>query len=155
MSIFKFNPRGQNFPSPMLELEKMRNHMETIYSALAGGIGQIKKNYTGVFPPVNLTEDDDNLYLMAELPGADPSKLEVSIKGDTLALRGEITRAEAADNLNYHRKERQSGNFRRNVSLPVKVAIDEINASFKQGILTVTMPKAAEAKPHQVNIKTD
>jgi HSP20 family protein len=140
---------------PFLELEKMRNHMETIYNALAGSVAQIRSNYTGVFPPVNLAEDDDHLYLTAELPGAAADKLEVSVKGETLSLRGEIPAAQVGAEVSYHRKERESGSFRRVLSLPAKVEVDRVEAAFKNGLLTVTIPKAADAKARQVAVKID
>lgn len=155
MSIFRFSPKANRMGLPFWELEKMRDHMETIYNALAGSVSQIRKNYTGVFPLVNLAEDDDKLYLTAELPGAAPDQLEVSVKGDTLILRGQILGAEAGEEVNFHRRERESGGFRRTLTLPVKVDVDNIDAGFRNGILTVTMPKAAEAKAHHISIKTE
>lgn len=155
MSLFKNPTRGGRFGSPFWELEKMRDHMETIYSALAGSVSQIRKNYTGVFPLVNLAEDDDNLYLTAELPAVALDKLEASVKGDTLTLRGQINPAENSEEISYHRKERESGSFHRTLTLPVKVDIDRVDAAYKNGILTVTMPKAAEAKAHQITIKAE
>lgn len=157
MSIFKFSPRGARFGAPFWELEKMRDHMESIYNALAGSVSQIRKNYTGVFPLVNLSEDDENLYLTAELPGAAKDKLEVSVKGDTLNLKGEVRQVDPEDGeeQTFHRRERESGSFRRTVDLPVKVNVDGVSAAFKNGILTVTMPKAAEAKAHQIEIKSE
>ncbi|MDR2934511.1 MAG: hypothetical protein LBV70_01305, partial [Candidatus Adiutrix sp.] len=70
MSVLRFTPRAGAMGLPFMELEKMRSHMETIYNALAGGVTRARSNYTGVFPPVNLAEDDERLYLTAELPGA-------------------------------------------------------------------------------------
>ncbi len=154
MSIFNFGPKGGRFGLPFWELEKMRDHMESIYGALAGNVSQIRKNF-GVFPLVNLAEDDESLYLTAELPGAAPDKLEVSVKGDTLNLRGQVGAAEAGEEVNFHRRERESGSFRRTVTLPVKVDADRVEAAFKNGILTVTMPKAAEAKAHHISVKTE
>jgi HSP20 family protein len=155
MSMFRFTPRAGVSGLPFMELEKMRSHMETIYNALTGGIAQFRGNYTGVFPPVNLAEDDDHLYLTAELPGAAADKLDVSVKGETLSLRGEIPAAQVGSEVNFHRRERESGSFRRVLTLPVKVEVDRIEAAFKNGLLTVTLPKAAEAKARQVTIKTD
>jgi len=156
MSLFRFPPRGGGgrYGLPFWELEKMRDHMESIYNTLTGSVSQIRKNF-GVFPLVNLSEDDDNLYLEAELPGVPADKLELSVKGDTLNLRGEVRSAEAAEDVNFHRRERESGSFRRTLTLPVKVDVDRIDAAFKNGVLTVTMPKAAEARAHQITVKTD
>lgn len=155
MSLFSFSPRVGRTGLPFWELEKMRDHMETIYNTLSGGVSQIRKNYTGVFPLVNLSEDDDYLYLTAELPGAAADQLEVSIKGDTLSLRGEVPAGQLGEEINYHRKERESGSFRRILALPVKVEVNSIDAAFKNGILILTLPKAAEAKARHVAIKTE
>lgn len=155
MSLFRFQPKGGRFGLPFWELEKMRDHMETIYNTLAGDVSQIRKNYTGVFPLVNLAEDDDNLYLTAELPGVASDSLEVSVKGDDLSLKGQVLTAQAGDEITYHRRERESGGFRRTLTLPVKVDVDHIEAAFKNGVLTVTLPKAAEARAHQISVKTE
>ncbi|MCL2029707.1 MAG: Hsp20/alpha crystallin family protein [Deltaproteobacteria bacterium] len=155
MSIFRFTPRAGVMGLPFLELEKMRNRMENIYNTLAGSVPHLRSNYTGVFPPVNLAEDDDHLYLTAELPGAAADKLEVSVKGETLSLKGEIAAGQAGSDVSYHRKERESGSFSRVLTLPAKVEVDRVEAAFKNGVLTVTIPKAAEAKARQVSIKTE
>jgi HSP20 family protein len=151
MAIFRL--RGPGLGSPFAELERMRNYMESAYSALANGVGQLRRNYTGVFPLVNLAEDEDRLFVTAELPGIDPESLELTIKGDTLALKGtKRTGVEGAE-VNYHRREREGGTFRRSLTLPVKVQADAVEAGFKNGILTVTLPKAAEARAHQITVK--
>lgn len=155
MSLFRFQSKGGRFGMPFWELEKMRDHMETIYNTLAGGVSQIRKNYTGVFPLVNLAEDDDHLYLTAELPGVAADSLEVSVKGDDLSLKGQVRAAQDGEELTYHRRERESGSFRRTLTLPLKIDVDHIDAVFKNGVLTVTMTKAAEAKAHHISVKTD
>ena len=161
MSIFNFQvPKGR-YGIPFRELDKMRNHMETIYNSLSGGVANIRKNL-GVFPLVNLAEDDSFIYLTAELPGASPDSLEVTVKGDTLSLKGQINSvqthkdesdADTTEEVSFHRKERESGIFRRVITLPLKVDADKVEANYKNGILTVTMPKAAESKSHIISVK--
>ena len=151
MAIIRWRP---NLGNPLAELDRMRNYMESAYSALANGVGQLRRNYTGVFPLVNLTEDEENLFLAAELPGVDPQSLDLSIKSDTLTLKGsKRTDVEGAE-VNYHRRERDGGSFRRSLALPVKVQSEAIEASFKNGVLTVKLPKAAEARAHQISVKS-
>ena len=129
--------------------------MENVYSTLANGVNNFRRNYTGVFPLVNLAEDDDSLYLTAELPGIDPQSLDLSVKNDTLTLKGsKRPETEEGKEVNYHRRERESGTFRRSLTLPVKIQTEAVGAKFKNGILTVTLPKAAEAKAHQISITT-
>ncbi|MDR1678087.1 MAG: Hsp20/alpha crystallin family protein [Deltaproteobacteria bacterium] len=152
MTIFGW--RGPGFPGKLLELERMRNYMENVYSSLSSGVNQIRRNYTGVFPLINLSEDDDNLYLTAELPGIDPQGLDLSVKNDTLTLKGAKKNDTEPSEVNFHRRERELGSFRRSITLPTKVQVEAVDAKFKNGILTVTLPKAAEAKAHQITITT-
>ena len=155
MSRFRFQPGDVRMGLPFRELEKMRNHMETIYNSLAGTVSsQLRKNF-GVFPLINLSEDDEHLYLTCELPGVAADKLEVAVQGDTLNLRGQVGSAEPEAEVNFHRRERERGIFRRTLTLPAKVDADRVEAAFKNGILTVTMPKAAEAKAHRISVKTE
>jgi HSP20 family protein len=128
--------------------------MENVYGTLASGVNHIRRNYTGVFPLVNLTEDDENLYLSAELPGIDPQSLDLSVKNDTLTLKGSTKVEAEPKEVNYHRRERDIGTFRRSLTLPAKIQTDAVEAKFKNGILNVTLPKAAEARAHQINITT-
>jgi HSP20 family protein len=151
MTIFRWRgPLG----NPFAEIERMRNYMESAYSALATGVNQLRRNYTGVFPLVNLAEDEENLYLTAELPGVDPGSLDLSIKSDTLTLKGsKRTEVEGAE-VNYHRRERDGGSFRRSLTLPVKIQAESVEAGFKNGVLTIRLPKAAEARAHQIAVKS-
>jgi HSP20 family protein len=128
--------------------------MENVYSALANGVNNIRRNYTGVFPLVHLAEDDDNLYLTAEVPGIDPQTLDLSVKNDTVTLKGAKKAEPEPKEVNYHRRERDIGFFRRSLNLPVKVQPEAVEAKYKNGILTVTLPKVAEAKAHQISITT-
>ncbi|MDR1873187.1 MAG: Hsp20/alpha crystallin family protein [Deltaproteobacteria bacterium] len=145
---------GRAFPIPVFwELEKMRGHMESVYNALTGGINQIRRNYTGVFPLVNILEEDENLFIVAELPGLAADQLDISVKGDTLTVKGEKAAEKAEGDINYHRREREFGSFSRSVTLPVKIKADEVGAVYKNGILTITLPKAAEARAHQVKVQ--
>ncbi|MDR0549685.1 MAG: Hsp20/alpha crystallin family protein [Deltaproteobacteria bacterium] len=146
---------GRNIGVPFWELEKMRGHMENVYNALAGGLSQFRKNYTGVFPLVNVLEDDQNLFVVAELPGIAADKLEIAVKGDTLTLKGAKTLDKAEEGVNYHRREREAGSFSRSLTLPIKIKADEVAAVFKNGVLTITLPKAAEARAHQIKVNAE
>jgi HSP20 family protein len=144
---------GRNIHVPFWELEKMRNHMENVYTALAGGINHLRRNYTGVFPLVNVLEDDQSLFVVAELPGFDAGTLDVSVKGDTLTLKGAKAAAQPEEGVNHHRREREAGSFSRSLTLPIKIKADEVSAAYKNGVLTVTLPKAAEARAHQISVQ--
>jgi HSP20 family protein len=126
-----------------------------MYDALSDGVETLRGGGSGVYPSLNLREDAENLYLSAELPGVAPEDIELSVQGDSLTLRGERRILEADKKLNYHRRERDAGYFRRVINLPVRVDSGQVQATVRNGLLMVTMPKAAEAKAHQITIKAE
>lgn len=108
-----------------------------------------------VFPPVNLWEDDNNLYVESELPGLALSDLELHVTGENqLSIKGERKRPESAQGT-WHRQERGFGSFARVVELPSLVDSSRVTAEFKNGVLLVTLPKRAEAKPRRIEVKTE
>ena len=109
----------------------------------------------GVYPPVNLYETEDGYVLTAEIPGVTTQTLDVSIEHSTVTLSGErkIT-VEAGNGTAIHRRERQSGTFRRGFELPSEIDIDAAKATHKNGVLTLNLPKSPVAKPRQVEIET-
>jgi len=109
----------------------------------------------GVFPLLNMYEDPDNLYVTAELPGVPAQDLELSVEKNNLTIRGERKIPEAGEKVNYHRREREAGIFRRVISLPSPVDSERVAAVSKNGVLTITLPKAAESKPRQIPISAD
>lgn len=105
------------------------------------------------YPLINLLEDKDKLYIEALTPGVDPQSLEVSVMQNRLTVTGEKSRiAGEVKPEAFHRSERASGKFVRSVELPVEVDETAIQAEYKNGLLLVTLPKAAKAKPKQINV---
>jgi HSP20 family protein len=104
------------------------------------------------FPPVNLYDAGDRYVLTAPAPGMAPNELELSITGETLTLRGERKRAEGVPDESYRRQERPMGRWTRTVTLPDRVEASQVNASYAQGVLTVTLPKAESARPRQIAV---
>jgi HSP20 family protein len=138
---------------PFSEMDRLRREMDKIVGTFAGrrGIGTA----AGVFPALNMSEDDHNLYIRAELPGVAPEDIEMTTKENNLILKGERKIAAEGEKVSYHRRERDAGKFRRIVSLPARVDSDKVTAVCKNGVLTVTLPKAAEAKPRQIKVKSE
>ena len=106
------------------------------------------------FPPVNVREDADGLQLTAELPGVRAEDVEIEFENNMLTIRGTKgeERTEGADNDRYHIWERRFGSFQRSFTLPRTVKAEDIDASFEAGILTVRLPKSAEAKSRKIAI---
>jgi HSP20 family protein len=134
------------------EMERMQRDMNRLFSGFMGrGVSPFRGD---VFPAVNVSEDADALYVRAELPGMLPEEIDISVEGDTVTLRGE-RKLKAAEHVNYHRRERESGRFRRIFTLPTRVNPEAVSASFKDGVLKITLPKAEEVKPKQIHIKSE
>ena len=117
----------------------------------------------GVYPPVNLHESEEGYVLTAELPGVAPENITVSIEGSTVTLAGERrieypvnqgTEGTPCESTAIHRRERQSGRFRRAFELPAELDLEHAKATHKHGVLTLTLPKSPAAKPRQIAIET-
>lgn len=104
------------------------------------------------FPAINLYDAGDRYVLSAQLPGMAPEDLDLTITGDTLTMKGERKRPEGVPDESYRRQERQFGRWTRTLSLPDRVDSSQVSASFSQGILTVTIPKAESAKPRHITV---
>lgn len=104
------------------------------------------------FPPINLYDAGDRYILTAQLPGVLAEDVDLSITGETLTVRGERKRPAGVPDENYRRQERQFGRWTRTVTLPDRVDSTQVAASFAQGILSVTIPKAESAKPRHISV---
>lgn len=103
-------------------------------------------------PPVDIFETDGEVVLKAELPGVKPDDVEVRVENNTLFLRGERRFEKEVNEENYHRVERSYGSFSRSFTLPSSIDSDKVKAEYKDGLLTLTMPKREEAKPKTIKI---
>ena len=104
-------------------------------------------------PQVYVYEDKDHLSIEAQLPGIDLNDVELSVKEQTLQLRGERKTETEKSKDGYHFREAQYGKFSRSFSLPNTVNPDEAKATYEKGVLTITMPKQEKAKPRTIQIE--
>lgn len=103
-------------------------------------------------PVLDVQEDKDNFRVRVELPGLKREDITVSIEDGTLVISGERKTETADEGTEVHRQERYYGKFSRALTLPSAVAADQVKAVYKDGILTVTLPKAEEAKPKTITV---
>ncbi len=145
---------------PLDEVEALRRQVERAFE----GFGRWDRPYTRfaflpgasarTYPLLNIGEDHDNIYVEALAPGLNPDTLEISVLDNTLRIAGEKPpisediRPEA-----FHRNERSAGKFVRTTALPVAVDSAKVAAEYKSGLLRLTLPKAEEAKPKQIEVK--
>ena len=108
----------------------------------------------GWFPAVDIHEDAERIVLRAELPGVGRDDIDVSVEDGTLTLRGEKKQEKQVESAGAFRQERYYGSFSRSFVLPATINADRINATYKDGILEVVLPKAEEAKPRRIKIDT-
>jgi len=102
---------------------------------------------------LDMYQTDNDVVVQASLPGFKPEEVEISITGDTLTLKGEHKEEKETKEEDYFFRERRYGSFNRTVTIPVGVKSEKAEATFENGVLTLTLPKAEEAKPKQIRIK--
>lgn len=138
--------------SSLSELERMKLEMNRLTDALFGRTSWQRRS-AGVFPAINLTEDTDNFYARAEIPGIAASDIDLQIVGKNLSISGERKIPSEGENVRYHRREREAGKFSRVIALPGDVNPEKINAKITNGVLTVTIAKSETAKPRQIKVQ--
>lgn len=106
-------------------------------------------------PSADITETEDGYMVHAELPGVGIEDVSISVLDNVLTITGERSQLNTDESKNYRHKENRYGSFKRSFSLPPKVVADSINAEFKDGLLTLTIPKPEEAKPREIPIEID
>ncbi len=132
------------------EFERTRQQMNELFGEVERR--PLRSFDAGVFPLINLTEDRDNYYVRAEMPGVKADELDIQATVNSLSISGERKIPSEGENVKYHRREREAGTFSRVVSLPGEVDMDKVEASHENGILTVMTPKAEAAKPKQIRV---
>ncbi len=108
----------------------------------------------GDYPPVNAYRHGDSLLFTVELPGINLDDLEITVKNDTLTLKGCRKLPEIPENASYRRQERGEGTFVRDFALPMRVEPDSVEAFYKDGILTIKAEKALAERPRKIAVKT-
>jgi HSP20 family protein len=106
-------------------------------------------------PSVDVSETKDNVVIKAEIPGMTKDDVKISIQDNVITLKGEKKQEKEEKDANYHRIERSYGSFCRSFTLPAAVKADKIKATYKDGILNVTLPKTEEVKPKEIPINVE
>lgn len=147
--------RWENW-EPFRDLESIQSDLNRLFGRTYGGergSGEAPGQVAWV-PPLDILETQDGLVVHVELPGIEPASVEVSVEDSTLSIRGERRFYENVGEEAVHRVERRYGTFGRSLTLPSSCDPNRIEASFDKGVLTISIPKAEEAKPKKINIKT-
>lgn len=154
MAIMRWQRPEMNVWSPFRHLSVLRDEIDRLFDSPLNELTSNSQQFlSGWLPTIDLFDDRDHLVLKAEIPGMKKEDIDISLHGDVLTLSGERKEEEVFDKAETYRSERFLGRFQRTVTLPVGVDANKVQASYKDGILTVTLPKAEEAKPKQIEVK--
>jgi HSP20 family protein len=138
--------------TPFRDFERMRREMDRFWDSFFD-IGVTRPGAEGDwFPSLDVAETKNDIVVKAEIPGLDPKDLDISLSDGLLTIKGEKKQEKEE---NYHFIERSYGAFSRSIRLPREVQSDKISASYKNGVLKVTLPKSEEAKKKEVKIKVN
>ena len=133
------------YGEPFREVQRVREEIDRL-------VDQAWRPRPTEFPPVNVWSNEDAVWLTAELPGFNSEDLDISIVQNTLTLRGRRMKPEGQENETWHRRERWFGPFVRSFELPFAVNPDHIEAEFKNGVLTIRLPRLETDKPKQITV---
>jgi len=141
MTLIRWNAR------PSRELARVHNEFDRLFGDLVGA------DRTATFlPPIDLEETTEGFVLRADLPGLTQKDVSVRLAGDTLFITGE-RKQETNEKATAHRRERVVGRFERSLTLGTRVRADQVEASFRDGVLEVRIPKADEARVREIEVK--
>jgi HSP20 family protein len=138
---------------PIRELDSLQGDMNRLFDRFFEGRAANGTARRWI-PAMDLVETDDRLVLRGDLPGMSEDDIDIEIKDSVLTVSGERKAESEEKGEGYHRVERAFGSFSRSLTLPQGVDADQVKAEFDKGVLEVTIPKPAEAKPTRVQIGT-
>jgi len=129
------------------EMERLRREMDGLFSNYE------RESGASTYPLVNMYDEKDNVVVTAELPGMTKDKVNITYSDGILSISGNLEPLPEVKRMTVIRQERAQGRFEKTIRLPVKVDQNRINAAFSNGILTINLPKAEEAKPKTIAIE--
>jgi len=129
----------------------LRDELNSLFELPWGTFNRPGQLFSGWSPALDLYQNNDNFVAVVELPGMRKEDIEISLHDGSLIIAGE-RKSSSSNGEKAERTERYVGSFRRSISLPAPVDAEKVNATYRDGILTITMPKAEEAKPKRITV---
>jgi len=152
MKLMRFNrPEFWNV-SPFEQFQGLRDELNRLFEFPLGEFNRAGECFNVWAPALDLREDKDNLLVSLELPGMKKEDIEVSVHEGVLSVSGERHSEKRGTDAETHRTERFYGRFQRTVTLPKPVHAEAIKATYKDGVLNITLPKTEAAKPRQIEV---
>lgn len=160
MALIRWKPTNEIASwMPMADLStdlfSMQDEINRIFDRFfsRGGTDDTDLRVSSWYPNVDVTERDDAYVMKAEIPGVSKDDVKITLKENLLTIFGEKKREKEEKEKNYYRSERSYGSFQRTFTLPSSVRSEKVEASFRDGVLTIEIPKAEEAKPKEIQVK--
>jgi HSP20 family protein len=151
MTIARFHPFSSGV-DPFRDLSDTQSELNRLFDGFFGRPSAAPGVERAWAPAVDMYETKDELVLSAELPGLSEKDIHLSITGDMLTLKGKRQWSREIDENSVYCGERWFGKFERTLSLPIPVQADKVKAKYRDGVLTVSLPKAEEIKPKEIKI---
>ena len=149
MLLTRWQKPNSSVVDPFEHLNRLRSEVTRLFESPFGNLTQGFNTWS---PAIDLFEDKDNVIVKAELPGMKKEEIDVSLHEGTLTISGERKSEREEKEGETYRSERFYGRFQRSVLLPGSVSVEKVSANYKDGVLTITMPKSEEAKPKQIQV---
>ena len=136
---------------PFRELLSLRDDMDRFFNTFFGRPPEEVEGFWS--PTVDIEEDNENFLVKAELPGLKKEDIKISVRGNILSVSGERKHESETKSKTFHRIERSCGRFSRTIALSSDVDSDKVKATYKDGILTITLPKPESSKPNEIEVE--
>ena len=136
-------------------LSSLRDELDRLFESPWTELARTSQLLSGWTPALDVHEDKDNFVVQAELPGMKREEIDVTLHDGVLSISGERKAEKKYEEAEVYRTERFFGKFQRTVTLPAPVAADKVKAQYKDGVLTVTLPKTEAAKPKQIDVNVN
>ncbi len=140
---------------PFRELDRIRREMDRLWDSFFERRPSRVEEVSEWFPSLDVSETDTDYIVKVEVPGIDPKDMDISLTNNTLTIKGEKKQEKEEKDENYHLIERSYGSFTRSIRIPSQVQSDKINATYKNGVLKITLPKTEEAKKKEIKIQVE
>ena len=142
--------------SPARDIASLQQGINRLFEDVFTQSGDYDNETMGAWrPPVDIIDTEAAIVIFVEIPGVDKEAVAIEVKENVLAISGERTVDDALGNGSYMRSERVFGKFARSFALPAMIPTDKITASFKDGVLKITIPKPEQEQPRKVSIDVD
>jgi HSP20 family protein len=135
-------------------MDKLRRDMDRICTKVCDEFGiPLLLETVAELPSIDVSETEDSVILRAEVPDMNPEDLDISITDDTLRIRGEKKQERVEEEAGAQRTERRYGSFSRTLQLPCRIDLDDVKATYREGILNIIMPKCSPEQAREIKIK--